>query len=141
MKISRIASALVLTALVCSARAQLVPPSVTATLVNFDDINLGSGQVFPFFVVTDQYVNRGVQFAGFGENSGGLFNPSFTPSDVPYISLPNVMYFVSAFPVDTVGLAQSPEVLTFYPPISHFPFYTGALRADSAGRRVVCPTG
>src|SRR5215831_5928829 len=77
MKILPIASALLLTALVSGARAHLVPPSPTATLVNFDDIDLGGVQQIPFLVVTDQYVNRGVQFAGFGQNSGGLFNPSF----------------------------------------------------------------
>ena len=141
MNISRIASALVLTALVGSARAQLVPPSVTATLVNFDDINLGPDQQIPFPVVTNEYVNRGVQFAGFGENSGGLFNPSFDPADVPYISLPNVIYFVSAFPVITGGLAQSPEFLTFYPPISHFQFDTGTLGVDCAGGSIVTAQG
>jgi hypothetical protein len=141
MKILPIASALLLTALVSGVRAQLVPPPPTATLVNFDDIDLGPNQQIPFLVVTDQYVNRGVQFAGFGQNSGGLFNPSFDPSEVPYISLPNNIYFLSAFPVITGGLAQTPEFLTFYPPISHFQFDTGTFGQDCQGASIVTAQG
>ena len=80
-------------------------------------------------------------FAGFGQNAGGLFNPSFTPSDVPYISLPNVLYFVSAFPVVTGGLAQTPETLSFYPPILSFQFDTGSLGADCEGTSIVHAEG
>ncbi len=141
MRISRIASALLLTALAGSAGAQLMPPPVTATLVNFDDIDLGPNQQIPFLVVTDQYVNRGVQFAGFGQNSGGLFNPAFNPEEVPYISLPNNIYFLSAFPVVTGGLAQSPEFLTFYPPIQYFQFDTGTFGIDCMGASIVTIQG
>jgi hypothetical protein len=141
MRISRIASALLLTALVGNAGAQLIPPPVTATLVNFDDIDLGPSQPFPLPVITNEYVNRGIQFAGFGQNSGGLFNPSFDPAQVPYISPPNNIYFVSAFPVVTGGLAQTPEFLTFYPPIQSFQFDTGTLGADCAGASIVTAQG
>ncbi len=51
------------------------------------------------------------------------------------------MYFVSAFPVTSGGLAQSPEFLTFYPPISHFQFDTGTLGADCAGASIVTAQG
>ena len=141
MRISRIAGALLLTALAGNAGAQLMPPPVTATLVNFDDIDLGPNQQIPFLVVTNEYVNRGVQFAGFGQNSGGLFNPSFDPASVPYISLPNNIYFLSAFPVVTGGLAQSPEFLTFYPPIQYFQFDTGTFGIDCQGTSIVTIQG
>ncbi len=141
MKTLSIASAVLLTALVGGARAQLVPPLPTATLINFDDIDLGPNQQIPFPVVTNEYVNRGVQFSGFGPNSGGLFNPSFDPASVPEISLPNVIYFLSAFPVVTGGLAQTPEFLNFYPPISSFQFDTGTLGVDCAGASVVTAQG
>src|SRR5262249_30035596 len=109
MKMFRLTSVAILVALAGSASAQLIPAPLTATLVNFDDIDLGPNQMIPFLVVTDQYtVSKGVTFAGFGQNSGGLFNPSFNPQDVPFISLPNNIYFLSAFPVITGGLAQSP---------------------------------
>ena len=108
-----------------------VPPPLTATIVNFDDIDLGPSQQIPFPVITDRYTPVGVTFAGFGQNAGGLFNPGFDAASVPYISLPNVLYFVSAFPVVTGGLAQSPETLSFYPPISHFQFDTGSLGVRS----------
>jgi hypothetical protein len=129
-------------ALVGSAAAQLIPPSPTATLVNFDNIPLGPDQMIPFAVVTTEYTDSaGVTFAGFGQNAGGLFNPSFTPSDVPYISLPNNLYFVSAFPVVTGGLAQTPETLSFYPPILSFQFDTGSLGADCGGTSIVHAQG
>ncbi len=112
---------------------------MTATLVNFDDLN-PNGQI-PFNVVTNEYVNRGVQFAGFGQNSGGLYNPSFGPGEAPYISPPNNIYFLSAFPVITGGLAQSPEFLTFYPPIQYFQFDTGTFGQDCQGASVVTIQG
>jgi len=142
MKMLRFTSAVMFLALVGSAAAQLIPPSPTATLVNFDNIPLGPGQQIPFPVVTTEYTeSAGVTFAGFGQNAAGLFNPSFTPSDVPYISLPNVLYFVSAFPVVTGGLAQSPEFLSFYPPILSFQFDTGSLGADCGGTSIVHAEG
>ena len=142
MKMLRFTSAVMFLALVGSAAAQLIPPAPTATLVNFDNIPLGPDQQIPFLVVTTEYTDSaGVTFAGFGQNSGGLFNPSFTPSDVPYISLPNVLYFVSAFPVVTGGLAQTPEILSFYPPILSFQFDTGSLGADCGGTSIVHAQG
>ena len=142
MKMFGLAGAIVLAAFVGSAPAQLMPPPLTATIVNFDDIPLGPDQQIPFLVVTDQYTDSaGVTFAGFGENSGGLFNPSFNPEDVPYISLPNNIYFLSAFPVITGGLAQSPETLSFYPPIVSFQFDTGTFGVDCGGTSIVTATG
>jgi hypothetical protein len=142
MKMLRFTSAVMFLALVGSAAAQLIPPSPTATLVNFDNIPLGPDQMIPFAVVTTEYTDSaGVTFAGFGQNAGGLFNPSFTPSDVPYISLPNNLYFVSAFPVVTGGLAQTPETLSFYPPILSFQFDTGSLGADCGGTSIVHAQG
>jgi hypothetical protein len=136
MKILRFASAAMLAALVSSASAQIIPAPLTATVVNFDDLTL-NGEI-PFPIVTDRYtVSAGVTFAGFGQNSGGLFNPDFGTPGIPAISPPNVMYFVSAFPVVTGGLAQSPETLTFYPAISHFQFDTSTLGADCEGTMVV----
>src|SRR4029077_3043035 len=83
MKMLRFTSAVMFLALVGSPAAQLIPPSPTATLVNFDNIPLGPGQQIPFPVVTTEYTDSaGVTFAGFGQNAAGLFNPSFTPSDV-----------------------------------------------------------
>ena len=143
MKMLRFTSAVMFLALVGSAAAQLlIPTPPTATLVNFDNIPLGTTQQIPFPVVTTEYTDSsGVTFAGFGQNAGGLFNPSFSPSDVPYISLPNVLYFVSAFPVVTGGLAQSPETLSFYPPILSFQFDTGSLGADCEGTSIVHAEG
>jgi hypothetical protein len=60
---------------------------------------------------------------------------------VPYISRPNNLYFVSAFPVVTGGLAQTPETLSFYPPILSFQFDTGSLGADCGGTSIVHAQG
>ena len=87
--------------------------------------------------MTDQYASRGVVFAGFGQNAGGLVNPDFGQPPPPWFSPPNIVYFVSIFPVATGGLAQSPETLSFYPPVTSFQFDSSSLNVDCAGTSVV----
>ena len=142
MKVLHLVGVLLVSGLVHTATAQLVPPPLTATIANFDDIPLDpNNQLIPFPIVTDHYAPVGLILSGFGQNSGGLFNPSFNPSDVPAISLPNVLYFVSAFPVVTGGLAQSPETLTFYPPVQSVQFDISSLGVDCQGTSIVTAQG
>ena len=61
-----------LAALVRSAAAQLVPPPLTATVVNFDDlvgcsvIGVLTGGCLP--IPPDTYNSLGITIAGFGQN-------------------------------------------------------------------------
>src|SRR5262249_38683024 len=58
--------------------------------------------------------------------AGGVFNP------LPEIEGNNLMLFVSAFPLLTGGLPQTPETLTFYPAITAFQFDTGTVSISCA---------
>src|SRR5262249_9542546 len=108
------------------ASAQVVPPPAAATIVNFDDIP-GAQDVFSIAgPISTGYGDRGLTFQGFGTHGGavlgtgpGLPNPEIPP--------PNFLVFVSAFSMQNGGLIQSPETLTFYPPVTHFQFDTGTL--------------
>jgi hypothetical protein len=104
MRRTLVASGLLLAGLVSGATAQIAPPPLTATIVNFDDLSLPPDVQIPLPVVTDQYTSRGVTFAGFGQNAGGLVNPDFGQPPPPWFSTPNIVYFVSIFPVATGGL-------------------------------------
>ena len=137
MRRTLVACGLVLAGLVSGASAQITAPPLTATIVNFDDLSLPPDLQIPLPVVTDQYASRGVVFAGFGQNAGGLVNPDFGQPPPPWFSPPNIVYFVSIFPVATGGLAQSPETLSFYPPVTSFQFDSSSLNVDCAGTSVV----
>src|SRR5262249_3298965 len=125
MKISRIASALLLPALVGNAGAQLVPPPLTATVVNFDELvgcsvlGVLTGGCLP--IPPDTYNSLGITISGFGQN-GAIF---FDAEDTSYlISPPNSLFFFSAFPLANGGLIKGPETFTFYPPVQSFQFDT-----------------
>ena len=125
MRISRIASALLLAALVGNAGAQLVPPPLTATVVNFDELvgcsvlGVFTGACLP--VAPDMYNSLGITISGFGQNGAIVFDAE----DTSYlISPPNSLFFFSAFPLANGGLIKGPETFTFYPPVQSFQFDT-----------------
>ena len=66
-------------------------------------------------------------FSGFpAQNGGGILGTGgFAP--LPEISPPNFMHFPSAFPMLNGGLAQTPETLSFYPPVTAVQFDIGTL--------------
>jgi len=142
MRLSRVAGILLLAGMASGANAQIVAAPPTATVVNFDDFPLPGEFTIPLPVVTTEYTDsRGVTFQGFGTNAGGLVNPDFGTPPPPWFSPPNIMYFVSIFPVSSGGLAQSPETLSFYPPITSFQFDASTLGVDCEGRSIVTVSG
>src|SRR4029077_1553188 len=72
MRTMRFVSALLLATLVHDARAQINPPPANATVINFDDMPGASSVADVPGPLTTEYVDRGIIFAGFGQNGGGL---------------------------------------------------------------------
>ncbi|HZP42724.1 MAG TPA: hypothetical protein VFD84_14610 [Candidatus Binatia bacterium] len=114
------------------ATGQLVPPPPNAVIVNFDD------RPFPDDITLlhraeNEYTDLGITFGGFGANGAPIAGIA---EDLPGESKPNVMIFVSAFPNGSGGLMQSPEIMSFYPPISHFQIDGGTSTIDCKGEQI-----
>lgn len=87
-----LASIVVLAALVRGAPAQTVtPPPLTATLINFDDMQCPI-DIVGLLPVTGEYTDRGITFSGFGLNGGACFGTGEGIDNVA-ISPPNFMIF------------------------------------------------
>ncbi len=122
--------ALILGGLCRTAPAQLIPPPITSTFVGFEEV-FGAPDALSMFPLTTEYADRGVIFSGFpAQNGGGIFAAG--QQGPPEIEGNNIMLFVSAFPLLTGGLPQTPETLTFYPPITAFQFDTGTVGISCA---------
>ncbi len=125
MTVPRFVGVLLLAALVRSAPAQLVPPPLTATVVNFDDPAGDSVACTDILtclpIPPDLYSSLGITISGFGQNGAIVFD-AVTSSYV--ISPPNVLFFFSVFPLANGGLIKGPETFTFYPPIQSLQFDT-----------------
>jgi hypothetical protein len=119
----RFLSVLMLAALVRSATAQLVPPPLTATVVNFDDI-VGCSSLFnpacPL-LPPDTYSSVGLTITGFGQNGATVFAAEGSSY---LISPPNSLLFFSVFPLSNGGLIKPPETFSFYPPVQSLQFDT-----------------
>ena len=83
MTIPRFVSVLMLAALVRSAAAQLVPPPLTATVVNFDDlvgcsvIGVLTGGCLPI-PPANTHNSLGITISGFGQNGAIVFDAAKT---------------------------------------------------------------
>ena len=130
MRASLFMSAAILATLVRSAPAQLTPPPVISTVVDFDDQPLGAENAFSVVgPVRDEYVSRGLVFSGFGLNGGGLVSYGNPGQTTP----PNWMLFASIATMQNGGLLQSPETLSFYPPATSLQFDSSTISADCEG--------
>jgi hypothetical protein len=124
-----LASLFVLGVLGRSVSAQVIPAPLSATIVNFDDIPGASDGLSITGPVTTEYASRGLIFSGFPPlNGGGVV--ALGNGMLPEISGTNFMLFVSAFPMLNGGLPQSPEFLTFYPPVTSVQFDIGTFNID-----------
>jgi hypothetical protein len=139
MKRSLLVSALVLGAMARMATAQIIPVSPSDVLVNLDNIPPATNDITTAFPVTNEFADLGVQFAGFGENGGALFN--FQQAPTPGISEPNTIVFASFVSMGNGGIPQTPETLTFYPPISYLQFDATTLGQDCQGTAIVTVSG
>ncbi len=140
MRTMRVVSALILAALVHDARAQIAPPPANATVVNFDDMPGAPSVADVVGPLSTEYNDRGITFAGFGQNGGALTN-FFGSNDNGAVSLPNVMYFISIGNMQNGGLMQSPEFLSFYPPIQSLQLDFTTLGFDCEGTMAVTVQG
>ena len=113
-------SLLILAALVRSAAAQLVPPPLTATVINFDELAGCASLPCPLFP-PDTYSSLGITITGFGQNGATVFDAE-TSSYL--ISPPNALFFFSVFPLSSGGLMKPPETFSFYPPVQSLQFDT-----------------
>src|SRR5262249_30637412 len=121
MTIPRFVSVLALAALASRATAQLVPPPLTATVVNFDDL-VGCTDILSCLPIPpDTYNSLGITISGFGQNGAIVFDATTSSYG---ISPPNVLFFFSAFPLANGGLIKGPETFTFYPPVQSLQFDT-----------------
>jgi len=144
MKILRFAIVLLLAALVRTATAQPIPPPLTATIVNFDDIVGAPDNAFSVAPVLPpgMYASLGVIISGFGTNGGAVFNLSGSTGDATaFLSPPNALTFVSITVNTEGGLVQSPETLSFYPPITSFQFDSFTAGLDCQGTSIVTSQG
>src|SRR5262249_59002416 len=132
MKRLLLVSALAIGALVRTATAQIVPVSPSDVLVNFDTLPPVMGDITTAVPFTNEVADLGVQFSGFGQNGGFLFDLQ-TPG-TPGISDPNTLIFASFFSMANGGIPQTPETLTFYPPITSFQFDATSLGIDCQGK-------
>lgn len=124
-----------MTGLVGTATAQLQPPPLSATFVNFD--NVQEPDSLPADrPLTTEYSNLGVTFGGFGAN-GGAQTQFFGSVPNATVSLPNVIYFIGIGTMLSGGLQVSPEFLTFEPPISSLQFDLTTLGFDCEGTMAV----
>ena len=149
MSASRLASVVVLGVLIGSASAQPVVPPPTATVVNFDDCvatpgNWCTNAPDSAFSMPDPfppgtYGAQGIIFTGFGTNGGAVFllgNGNLgDPAQQLFISSPNALSFISITTSTAGGLVQSPETLSFYPPVTSLQFdvTTIGLQCGSGG--------
>ena len=140
MRTMRFVSALLLATLVHDARAQINPPPANATVINFDDMPGASSVADVLGPLTTEYVDRGIIFAGFGQNGGGLTN-FFGTNDNGAVSEPNVLYFISIGNMQNGGLMQSPETFSFYPAISSLQLDFTTLGFDCMGTMAVTVQG
>ena len=138
MKRSVLMSALMLGALARTATAQFTPVSPTDVLVNFDNIG-ATDDITTAFPASNELADLGIQFMGFGENGGVIF-ANISPN-TPGISDPNSMIFASFVSMGSGGIPQSPETMTFYPPITHFQFDGTTLGLDCMGTMAVTLQG
>jgi hypothetical protein len=87
----------------------------------------------------DTYVAQGIIFTGFGTNGGAVFllgNDNLgDPVQQQFISSPNALSFISITTNTDGGLVQSPETLSFYPPVTSLQFdvTTIGLQCGSGG--------
>lgn len=135
MRIVRWMGVLILTGLVNVATAQVVPPPLSATVINFDDVTEpdslpASGPL------TTEYSGLGITFAGFGHN-GGARTQFFGSVPTGAASLPNVLYFIGIGTMQSGGLQVSPEFITFDPPIGTLQFDLTTLGFDCEGTEAV----
>jgi hypothetical protein len=126
-----LAGVLALAALVPNAPAAVIPPPITSPFINFDDIPGAIDVLSLTGPLTNEYASRGVIFSGFGQNGGAILGTGSGVSQ-PEISGPNFMLFLSAFPMLNGGLPQTPETLSFYPPITSLQFDTGTVGISCA---------
>jgi hypothetical protein len=124
MKLSGFASAAIIAALARAATAQVIPPPLTATVVNFDDM-VASDTCMANGPITTEYAGQGVIFSGFGKSGGALINGGCNyGNNSMAVSPPNIMGFASILLYPDGGIEASPETLTFYPPIVSLQFDT-----------------
>ena len=134
---SRLLGAVLLAAvMVPGAGAQVLPPSPAQTIVNFDDIPGAIDILSIPAPLGTEYVSRGLTFAGFGQNGGGVLGTGAGLPN-PEISPPNFLIFLSAFSMQNGGLIQSPETLSFYPPVATLQFDIGTLGFECDGTMVL----
>ena len=139
MKRMLLASALVLGAMTRMATAQIIPVSPSDVLVNFDNLPPFMIDITQAVPATNEVADLGVQFAGFGENGGFLFD--LNEAGTPGISDPNTLVFASFFSMANGGVPQTPETLTFYPPITSLQFDATTLGIDCQGTANVTVQG
>ncbi|HKA04910.1 MAG TPA: hypothetical protein VKD67_11285, partial [Acidimicrobiales bacterium] len=124
MRLSGFTSALLLAALVRGAAAQIIPPPLLATVVNFDNL-VANETCMPDGPITTEYANVGVIFSGFGRSGGGLINGNCNyGNNGVAVSPPNLMGFATIITFPNGGSEISPETLSFYPPIVSLQFDT-----------------
>ncbi len=139
MKRMLLVSALVFGALARTATAQFVTVSPSDVLVNFDNLPPVTGDITTVVPFTNEVADLGVQFAGFGQNGGFLFD--LGSPNTPGISEPNTLVFASFFSMANGGVPQTPETLTFYPPITSLQFDATTLGIDCQGTANVTVQG
>jgi hypothetical protein len=122
--------ALILGGLCRTAPAQVIPPPVTSLVIGFEDVFGAPDALSMPGPLTTEYADRGVIFSGFPPQNGGGIIGVGLGSGRADIEGANFMLFLSAFPLLNGGLPQSPETLTFYPPITAFQFDTGTFGID-----------
>jgi hypothetical protein len=144
MRVLRFAIVILAAALFRTASAQPIPPPLTATVINFDDIVGAPDNAFTVAPVLPpgMYASQGVIIAGFGTNGGAVFNLSTSTGDAAaFLSPPNALTFVSITTNTEGGLVQSPETLSFYPPITSFQFDSFTAGVDCTGTSIVTSQG
>src|SRR5262249_53193473 len=78
---------------------------------------------------------------GFGENGGALFQDVNGSQPTPGTSNPNAIVFASFVSMGNGGIPQTPETLTFYPPITYLQFDATTLGIDCMGTALVTVSG
>jgi hypothetical protein len=125
-------SVLMLAALIGRATAAIVPPPLNATVINFDDVTVPPDTSMIPGPLTDEYIALGIRFRGFGESGGAIVNQD-SNFGFPAVSPPNFLGFASIITMQNGGILQSPETLTFSPPIISLQFDVFGLGPDLCG--------